>query len=83
MRTACPGVQRLIADAEAKRINVIIVKDLSRFGRNVVQFGHYTEDVFPAVGCRFIAINNGIDTGGQNSNNEVMGFLNLFKKNCS
>ena len=75
-----PGVQRLIADAEAKRINVIIVKDLSRFGRNVVQFGHYTEDVFPAVGCRFIAINNGIDTGGQNSNNEVMGFLNLFNE---
>ena len=75
-----PGVQRLIADAEAKRINVIIVKDLSRFGRNVVQFGHYTEDVFPAIGCRFIAINNGIDTGGQNSNNEVMGFLNLFNE---
>ena len=75
-----PGVQRLIADAEAKRINVILVKDLSRFGRNMVEFGHYTEDVFPAIGCRFIALNNGIDTGGQNSNNEVMGFLNLFNE---
>ena len=75
-----PGVQRLIADAKAKRINVILVKDLSRFGRNYVEFGHYTEDVFPAVGCRFIALNNGIDTGGQGSGNEVMCFLNLFNE---
>ena len=75
-----PGVQRLIADAEAKRINIILVKDLSRFGRNVVEFSHYTEDVFPEIGCRFIALNNGIDTGGQNGNNDVMCFLNLFNE---
>ncbi|MBQ9346800.1 MAG: recombinase family protein, partial [Oscillibacter sp.] len=37
-----PGVQRLIADAKAKRINVILVKDLSRFGRNYIEFGQYT-----------------------------------------
>ena len=53
---------------------------MSRFGRNYVEFGHYTEDVFPAVGCRFIALNNGIDTGGQGSGNEVMCFLNLFNE---
>ena len=65
-----PGVQRLIADAMAKRINVILVKDLSRFGRNYVEFGHYTEDVFPSIGCRFIALNNGIDTGSKDGSNE-------------
>lgn len=38
-----PGVQRLIADAKSGRINVILVKDLSRFGRNYIEFGQYTE----------------------------------------
>ena len=75
-----PGVQRLIADAKAKRINVILVKDLSRFGRNYVEFGHYTDDVFPAIGCRFIALNNGIDTGNADGSNDMMGFLNLFNE---
>ena len=75
-----PGVQRLIADAMAKRINVILVKDLSRFGRNYVEFGHYTEDVFPSIGCRFIALNNGIDTGSKDGSNDVMCFLNLFNE---
>ena len=38
-----PGVRRLIEDAKAKRINVILVKDLSRFGRNYIEFGQYTD----------------------------------------
>ena len=49
-----PGVQRLIEDAKAKRINVILVKDLSRFGRNYIEFGQYTDYLFPSIGCRFI-----------------------------
>lgn len=41
-----PGVKRLIEDAKAKRINVILVKDLSRFGRNYIEFGQYTETLW-------------------------------------
>ena len=75
-----PGVQRLIEDAKAKRINVIIVKDLSRFGRNYIEFGQYTDYLFPSIGCRFIALNNGIDTGVKDGSNDVMCFLNLFNE---
>ena len=75
-----PGVQRLIEDAKAKRINVIIVKDLSRFGRNYIEFGQYTDYLFPSIGCRFIALGNGIDTANQSGSNDVMCFLNLFNE---
>ena len=75
-----PGVQRLIEDAKAKKINVIIVKDLSRFGRNYIEFGQYTDYLFPSIGCRFIALGNGIDTANQNGSNDVMCFLNLFNE---
>ena len=57
-----PGVKRLIEDAKAKKINLILVKDLSRFGRNYIEFGQYTDYLFPSLGCRFVALNNGIDT---------------------
>ncbi len=75
-----PGVQRLIADAKAGRINVILVKDLSRFGRNYIEFGQYTDYLFPSIGCRFIALNNGIDTMSNDGSNDVMCFLNLFNE---
>lgn len=42
----------MIEDAKAKRINVILVKDLSRFGRNYIEFGQYTDYLFPSLGCR-------------------------------
>ena len=51
-----PGVKRLIEDAKAKKINLILVKDLSRFGRNYIEFGQYTDYLFPSLGCRFIFI---------------------------
>jgi len=75
-----PGVQRLIADAKAGRINVILVKDLSRFGRNYIEFGQYTDYLFPSIGCRFIALNNGIDTENHDGSTDVMCFLNLFNE---
>ena len=75
-----PGVQRLIEDAKAKRINLILVKDLSRFGRNYIEFGQYTDYLFPSLGCRFIALNNGIDTESRNGSTDVMCFLNLFNE---
>ena len=75
-----PGVQRLIEDAKAGRINVILVKDLSRFGRNYIEFGQYTDYLFPSIGCRFIALNNGIDTINNDGSTDVMCFLNLFNE---
>ena len=75
-----PAVKRMIEDAKAGRINIIIVKDLSRFGRNYIEIGQYTDYLFPTIGCRFIAINNGVDTSVQTANNDMMGFLNLFNE---
>ena len=75
-----PGVKRLIEDAKAKKINLILVKDLSRFGRNYIEFGQYTDYLFPSLGCRFIALNNGIDTMSDNGSTDVMCFLDLFNE---
>ena len=75
-----PAVKRMIEDAKAGRINVIVVKDLSRFGRNYIEIGQYTDYLFPTIGCRFIALNNGVDTSKQTANNDMMGFLNLFNE---
>lgn len=75
-----PAVKRMIEDAKAGRINIIVVKDLSRFGRNYIEIGQYTDYLFPTIGCRFIALNNGVDTIKQSSNNDMMGFLNLFNE---
>ena len=75
-----PAVKQLIEDAKAKRINLILVKDLSRFGRNYIEFGQYTDYLFPSLGCRFIALNNGIDTESHNGSTDVMCFLNLFNE---
>lgn len=75
-----PAVKRMIEDAKAGRINIIVVKDLSRFGRNYIEIGQYTDYLFPQIGCRFIALGNGVDTIGQSANNDMMGFLNLFNE---
>lgn len=57
-----PGFQRMISDIESKKINCVIVKDLSRLGRNYIQTGQYTELYFPERNVRFISINDGIDS---------------------
>ena len=63
-----------------KKINCIIVKDLSRFGRNYIEVGKYLEQVFPFLGIRFIAITDGTDTGKKQTDAEqfVLPFKNLF-----
>jgi DNA invertase Pin-like site-specific DNA recombinase len=73
-----PSLQRMIEDAQNKVINLIIVKDLSRFGRNYIQVGQFTDYIFPAVGCRFIALNDGVDTA--ENDNDIMPFKNLFNE---
>jgi DNA invertase Pin-like site-specific DNA recombinase len=75
-----PAVKRMIEDAKSGRINIIVVKDLSRFGRNYIEIGQYTDYLFPQIGCRFIAPGNGVDTSLQTANNDMMGFLNLFNE---
>ena len=57
-----PDFQRMIADIEAGRVNCVLVKDLSRFGRDYIGVGRYLERWFPGRGVRFIAVNDGIDS---------------------
>ncbi|MFV0241054.1 MAG: recombinase family protein [Lacrimispora sphenoides] len=73
-----PGVSKLIEDAKEGLINLILVKDLSRFGRNYIQVGQFTDYLFPMIGCRFIALNDGVDT--IHSDNDIMPFRNLFNE---
>ena len=49
----------MLADIEAGKVGTVIVKDMSRLGRNYLQVGMYTEMIFPQKGVRFIAINDG------------------------
>lgn len=57
-----PDFNALMDDIRDGSIDCIIVKDLSRFGRNHIDAGNYIENLFPLLGVRFIAINDGIDT---------------------
>lgn len=74
-----PGFQSLISEVEAGNIGTIIVKDMSRFGRNYLQVGFYTEVMFPQKNVRFIAINNGIDSQNASSN-DFAPFLNIMNE---
>ena len=72
-----PGLTRMIADATDKKINLILCKDLSHFGRDYIEVGRYTDYVFPAIGCRFIALQDGVDTI-QHNNEMMMIFKNVM-----
>lgn len=67
-----PGFNRLMEDAKAKRINVVIVKDLSRFGRNYLQVGSYISEIFPQMNVRFIAISDDVDTARVDTDYDLM-----------
>ena len=72
-----PGVKRLIEDAKAKKINLILVKDLSRLGRNYIEVGRLTEEFFPNHDIRLVAVSDNIDT--DEGENELAPIRNLFK----
>lgn len=76
-----PSVQRLLSDAQTGRINLIICKDLSRFGRNYIEVGQYIDYIFPLHNIRFIALNDNVDTANRDSNAmEMMPVINLFNE---
>lgn len=69
----------MIAEVEAGNVAVIIVKDMSRFGRDYLKVGFYTEVMFKEKGVRFIAINNGIDSSNQ-QDSDFTPFLNIMNE---
>ena len=74
-----PGFQSMIAEIEAGHIATVIVKDMSRFGRNYLEVGFYTEIQFPSKGVRFIAINNNVDSANP-TDNDFTPFLNIMNE---
>lgn len=76
-----PAIKRLLQDAQAGKVDTIIVKDLSRFGRNYIQVGQYIDYIFPAYGIRFIALNDNVDTADKNSSGmDMMPIMNVFNE---
>lgn len=66
------GFNRLMQDIRMGDIDCVIVKDLSRFGRNYLEAGDYIEKIFPFLGVRFIAVSDGYDTGEKGNNTRQM-----------
>lgn len=69
-----PDFQRMIGDIEAKKINMVITKDLSRLGRDYIMTGHYMERYFPEKRVRYISLLDGIDTGVESTANDITPF---------
>ena len=75
-----PGFQRMLADIKAGKIKRVIVKDMSRLGRDYLQVGMYTDIVFPEFGVHFIAVNDGVDsTRGENEFTVLCAFVFLIQ----
>ena len=69
-----PSFKRMIKDIESGKINMIITKDMSRLGRDYIGTGELIEKYFPNKNVRYIAINDGIDTFIDNTNNDIAPF---------
>ena len=81
-----PDMQRLLDDVEMGYVSTIIVKDMSRFGREYLQVGYYTEHYFPEKNVRFIAVNDGVDSANEEDNDftPLRNFMNeLYAKDIS
>ncbi|MBR2010292.1 MAG: recombinase family protein, partial [Clostridia bacterium] len=75
-----PGFQSMLADIEAGKVGTVIVKDMSRLGRNYLQVGFYTEMLFPQKGVRFIAVNDNVDSANGGMDNDFTPLRNLFNE---
>ena len=75
-----PGFQKLLEDMRKGNINSVLVKDLSRLGRNYIEVGNYIEQIFPLFNIRFIAINDNIDSfkNPTSTNTILVPFKNLI-----
>jgi DNA invertase Pin-like site-specific DNA recombinase len=73
-----PGFERMIADIEEGKINMVITKDLSRLGRNYILAGQYTEIYFPSKGVRYIALNDNVDT--IKNEHSIAPFVNILNE---
>lgn len=73
-----PAFERLLNDLYEKKFNTLIVKDLSRLGRNYIEVGNYIEKIFPLFNIRFIAINDQIDSikNPESANSVIVPFKN-------
>ncbi len=76
-----PDFQRMLNLVEDGQVGIVIVKDLSRLGRDYLQTGYYTEVVFPEHNVRFIAINDNVDSAA--GDNEFAPFKNIINENLS
>ena len=74
-----PSFKKMSEDIDKGLVTTVIVKDLSRFGRNYIEVGSYSEIIYPEAGVRFIAIMDNVDTGSLESN-EFAAFTNLFNE---
>lgn len=73
-----PDFKRMIGDIEAKKVNMVITKDLSRLGRDYITAGQYTEIYFPSKGVRYIAIHDGYDSDSPYS--DIAPFKNVINE---
>lgn len=71
-----PGFLQMLEDAKNGIINLILVKDLSRLGRDYVEVGRYTDIVFPSLGCRFVSVLDRLDSEGENA--DILHFRSLM-----
>ena len=72
------GFQKMIADIEAGKVGTVIVKDMSRFGRDYLKVGYYTEVMFTEYDVHFIAVNDGVDS--ELESNDFTPIRNLFNE---
>ncbi len=73
------GFKEMLSDVDEGLVSTVIVKDLSRFGRDHIMVGYYTEMYLPSNNVRFIAINDNVDTADERSN-EFAPFTNVFNE---
>ncbi|WP_313527942.1 recombinase family protein [Anaerotignum sp.] len=75
-----PALKEMLEEIKQGKVNCVIVKDLSRFGRNYIETGRYIQEIFPFLGVRFIAINDNIDTAREDTQTDsiVLPFKNLM-----
>jgi DNA invertase Pin-like site-specific DNA recombinase len=72
------GFQSMLADIKAGKVARVLVKDMSRFGRDYLQVGMFTDVLFPSMGVHFVAVNDGVDS--TRGDNEFAAIRNIFNE---